>query len=75
VSCELRDPKGAQRRLVPGIKLAAILFWLAWVFLGLALLPSQPIFGMIVIILLTYAFIRSVTMVRKGRADALRSPA
>ncbi|MGO8856686.1 MAG: hypothetical protein ACLQO1_13380 [Steroidobacteraceae bacterium] len=62
----------AQRRLVRGIKLAAILFWLAWVFLGLSLLPSQPIFGTMIIIFLTYAFIQSVRMVRKGRADAMR---
>jgi hypothetical protein len=62
----------AQRRLVRGMKLAAILFWLAWVFLGLALLPSEPIFGTTIIILLTGGFIQSVRMVRKGRADALR---
>jgi len=62
----------AQLRLVRGIKLAAILFWLAWVFGGLALLPSQPIFGTMIIIFLTGMFIQSVRMVRKGRADALR---
>jgi hypothetical protein len=62
----------AQRRLVRGIKLAAILFWLAWVSGGLALLPSEPIFGTTIIIFLTGMFIQSVRMVRKGRADALR---
>jgi hypothetical protein len=62
----------AQRRLVRGMKLAAILFWLASVFLGLALLPSEPIFGTTIIIVLTGMFIQSVRMVRKGRADALR---
>jgi hypothetical protein len=62
----------AQRLLVRGMKLAAVFFWLAWVFLGLALLPSQPIFGATTIILLTGAFIQSVRSVRKGRADALR---
>jgi hypothetical protein len=62
----------AQRRLVRGIKLAAILFWLAWVFLGLALLPSQPIGGTTIIVVFTGMFIQSVRLVRKGRADALR---
>lgn len=62
----------AQRLVVRGIKLGAILFWLAWIFGGLALLPSQPVFGVGVIVVLTFAFIHSVRMVRKGRADALR---
>lgn len=62
----------AQRFLVRGIKLGAILFWLAWVFGGLAVLPSQPVLGIGVIVVLTFAFIQSVRMVRKGRADALR---
>jgi hypothetical protein len=62
----------AQRRLVQGIKLAAIFFWLAWVFGGLALLPSQPVLGTTFIIVLTGMFTQSVRMVRKGRADALR---
>jgi len=62
----------AQRRLVGGIKLAAILFWLAWVFSGLALLASEPILGTTIIILFTGMFIHSARMVRKGRADALR---
>lgn len=62
----------AQRLLVRAIKLGAILFWLAWVFGGLALLPSQPVFGIVAIVVLTFAFIQSVRMVRKGRAAALR---
>jgi len=61
-----------QRLVVRGMKLGAILFWLAWVCAGLALLPSQPIFGTMIIIFLTGIFIQSVRMVRKGRADALR---
>lgn len=62
----------AQRRVVHGMKLAAILFWLAWVCGGLTLLPSQPIVGAILIILLTYGFVMAVKSVRKGRADSLR---
>lgn len=62
----------AQRRLVLGIKLAVTFFWLAWVFGGLALMPSDPIFGTTSIVVLTGMFIQSVRMVRKGRADALR---
>ena len=62
----------AQRRLVHGIKIAAILFWLAWVFGGLALLPSQPVLGMIFVVFITLMFIQSVRLVRKGRADARR---
>lgn len=62
----------AQRLLVRGMKLAGILFWLAWVCGGLALLPSQPVLGMFFVILMTYAFLVSVRSVRKGRAEALR---
>ena len=62
----------AQRLVVRGIKLGAILFWLAWICGGFALLPSQPVFGIGVIVVLTFAFIQSIRMVRKGRADALR---
>jgi len=62
----------AQRRLVRGMKLAAIFFWLAWVFGELMLLPSQPILAAIFIMLLTYGFMMAVKSVRKGRADSLR---
>lgn len=62
----------AQRLLVRGMKFAAVFFGLAWVFLGLALLPSQPEFGATTIILFTGAFILSVRSACKGRADALR---
>lgn len=62
----------AQRLLVRGMKLGAIFFWLAWVCGGLALLPSQPVIGVMIVIFLTGFFIQSVRLVRKGRADALR---
>jgi len=62
----------AQRRVVHGMKLAAILFWLAWVCGGLTLPPSQPILGAILIVLLTYGFVMAVKSVRNGRADSLR---
>lgn len=62
----------AQRRLVHGIQFAAILFWLAWVCGGLALLPSNPAFGVGIIILMTIWFLGGVRLVLKGRADALR---
>jgi hypothetical protein len=62
----------AQRLLVRGMKLGAMLFWLAWVCGGLALLPTQPIFAIFITLFLTAIFIQSVRLVRKGRADALR---
>jgi len=62
----------AQRLLVRGIKLAGIFFFLAWVCGGLALLSSQPIAGVLIVIFFTGMFIHTVRMVRKGRADALR---
>jgi len=62
----------AQRRLVRAMKLGAVLFWLAWICGGLALMPSQPVFATLIIILLTGWFLQGARLVRKGRADALR---
>jgi hypothetical protein len=62
----------AQRRLVHGIKIAAILFWLAWVFGALTLLPSSPVLGLIFVIFITIWFLGGVRLVLKGRSDALR---
>jgi hypothetical protein len=60
-----------QHRIVRGIKLAAVLFWLAWVCGALCLLPLQPAVGLTFAIGITIWFLGAIRLVRKGRADAL----
>ncbi|MGC1650362.1 MAG: hypothetical protein WA741_31450 [Candidatus Sulfotelmatobacter sp.] len=62
----------SQRLIVYGIKLAFLLFWLAWVFGLLTLLPSNPAPALLMIVLISIWFFRAVALVRKGRQDALR---
>jgi hypothetical protein len=58
--------------MVQGIKLFFFLFWLLFVFIGLSLLPSEPVAGAIFVIGPTVFFARAAFMMRKGRQDALR---
>lgn len=62
----------SQRLLVLGIKLAFLLFWLLFVFGVLSALPSNPVAGLLVIIIVSIIFFRAAAMIRKGRRDALR---
>jgi hypothetical protein len=62
----------AQRRLYHAANLAFVLFGLAWVFLGLSLLPSQPMFGFLAAAGATYWVFIFIRAPMKGRADALR---
>jgi hypothetical protein len=62
----------AQRRLAHGIELGMVLFGLAWMFLGLSLLPSQPVGGLLFVAFSTYWLFFWIRSPMKGRADALR---
>jgi hypothetical protein len=62
----------AQRRLVNAVKLAFILFGLAWFCGGIAMLPSNTLGGVIFVAFATYWLICTIRLDRKGRADALR---
>jgi hypothetical protein len=62
----------SQRLLVHGIKLAFFLFWLLAVFGVLSVLPSNPVAGLLVIIILSVVFFKAAALMRKGRMDALR---
>jgi hypothetical protein len=64
--------KKSERLMVQGIKLFFFLFWLLFVFIGLSLLPSEPVAGAIFVIGPTVFFARAAFMMRKGRQDALR---
>ena len=62
----------SQHLMVHGIKLAFLLFWLAWVFGALTLLPSNPAPALLMIIFISIGFFRAVALMRKGRREALR---
>jgi hypothetical protein len=64
--------KKSERLMVQGIKLFFFLFWLLFVFIGLRLLPSEPVVGAIFVIGATVFFAKAAWMMRKGRQDALR---
>jgi hypothetical protein len=62
----------AQRRLAHSIQLGLVLFGLAWLFLGISLLPSQPVFGFLAAAGATYWSFIMIRLPMKARADALR---
>jgi hypothetical protein len=62
----------SQRLIVHGIKLAFLLFWLLFVFGVLSVLPSNPVAGLFIIIIMSIIFFKAAAMMRKGRTDALR---
>lgn len=62
----------SQRLMGHGVKLAFLLFWLAWVFGLLTLLPSNPAPALLMMILISIGFFRAFALMRKGRRDALR---
>lgn len=62
----------AERLIVYGLKLAFLLFWLAWAFGILTLLPSEPGVALTGLLIWSYALWCGVNMIRKGRADAQR---
>jgi hypothetical protein len=62
----------SQRLFVHGIRLAWLLFCLAFVFGGLTLLRSDPAFALVSLFVMSGGLICGVTLIRKGRADALR---
>ena len=64
--------KKSERLMVQGIKLFFFLFWLLFVFIGLRLLPSEPVVGAIFVIGPTVFFAKAAWLMHKGRRDALR---
>jgi hypothetical protein len=62
----------AQRRLANAAKLAFVLFGLAWLCGGIAMLPSNTLGGLCFVAFATYWLIWNARLDRKGRADALR---
>jgi hypothetical protein len=61
-----------RRLMVQGIKLFFFLFWLLFVFIGVSLLPSEPVAGVVSVIGSTIFFAKAAWMMHKGRQDALR---
>jgi hypothetical protein len=62
----------AERLIVDGLKLAFLLFWLAWAFGILTLLPSEPGVALTVFLIWSCLLWCGVNMIRKSRADAQR---
>ena len=62
----------SERLMVQGIKLFFFLFWLLFVFIGVSLLPSEPVAGVVSVIGSTIFFAKAAWMMHKGRQDALR---
>jgi hypothetical protein len=62
----------SERRLVHCAQLLFFLFWLLFVFIGLSLLPTEPIGGAIFILLPTFGFGRAAVGMHRGRVEALR---
>jgi hypothetical protein len=62
----------AERLIAHGIKLAFLLFWLAFVLGILTLLPSEPGLALSMLLLMCCALYYGVTLIRRSRADALR---
>jgi len=61
-----------ERLIVHGIKVAFLLFWLAFVFGILTLLPSEPGVALAMLFIMLCIFYCTVTAIRRSRADALR---
>jgi hypothetical protein len=61
-----------ERLIVHGIKVAFLLFWLAFVFGILTLLPSEPGVALAMLLIMLCIFYCAVTAIRRSRADALR---
>lgn len=61
-----------ERLIVHGIKVAFLLFWLAFVFGILTLLPSEPGVALAMLLIMLCIFYCAVTLIRRSRADALR---
>jgi hypothetical protein len=64
-----------ERLIVRGLKLAFLLFWLTFVFGILTLLPSEPGVAWAMLFVMLCILCCGVTLVRKGRTDALRKSA
>jgi len=62
----------SQRLLVHCAQLAFVLFWLLFVFIGLSLVPAQPIQGAFFIIVPSIGFSMAAVGMYKGHRDALR---
>jgi hypothetical protein len=62
----------SERRLVHCAQLLFFLFWLLFVFIGLSLLPAQPIEGAYFLILPTIGFSMAARGMHRGRVEALR---
>ena len=62
----------AQRLIAHGIKLAFLLFWLAFVFGILTLLPSEPGLALAMLFIMCCVLCSAVRLMRSSRADALR---
>lgn len=62
----------AQRRLAQGIQLGLVLFGLAFVCLAISLLPSQPVFGLLLAVGAAYWILMCIRLPMKGRVEALR---
>jgi len=62
----------AQRLIAHGIKLAFLLFWLAFVFGILTLLPSEPGLVLAMLLIMCCLLCSAVRLMRRSRADALR---
>lgn len=61
-----------ERLIVRGLQLAFLLFWLAFVFGILTLLPSEPGVAWAMLFIMLCILCCGVMLVRKGRSDALR---
>ena len=62
----------AKRVISRAIQLAFLLFWLAFLFGILALLPSEPGLALTLLFMWFWALYCGVTMIRRSRANALR---
>jgi hypothetical protein len=62
----------AERLFVHGVKLAFLLFWLAFVFGILTILPSQPGRAVPMLLIMLYCLYCGVRLFWKERAEALR---
>jgi hypothetical protein len=62
----------SQRLIVRGIKLAFLFLWLLIVFGILSVLPSNPVVVLFMVTIMSIMLFQAATLVRKGRADALR---
>ncbi len=61
-----------QRLIAHGMKLAFLLFWLAFVFGILTLLPSEPGLALAMLFIMCFLLGSAVNLMRRSRADAVR---